>query len=390
MSLTALWLFAVLLSLFFFSLIYRDRAPVGWRWTSGLLALGALFFSPGRWLAHLAILWMYTQAPASLPRRLMPNRNHLPVKHYLAVADALFERGLLLWVGLLLLLMATYLGHQYQSQIRRVFQHPLVRGALALGVTAALAFVGFNLWLEVQFRQPHPVFYTDCHKVWGHRGHPEPPKIVENTIPSFQRAFDLGAPGVEMDVRYNPQRHEFYIGRYDRGPDTSPDQRLTLPEIFAAVGSRGYFWLDTKSIHYMTPEEARQAAQDMVQLLDRFGLRQRAIIESDTPENLAHFAQAGLHTSYWIFNIDEQAFPHTPWGLWRALVRIKRNYIRWGFSAISLDARFYTPMVQWMLKGARIHLFTVDDPEELRHWVRHNEVRVILTDTDRYDITTCP
>jgi len=57
MSLTILWLFAVLLSLFFFSLVYRERASVGWRWASGLLALGALLFPPGRWLAHLVTLW---------------------------------------------------------------------------------------------------------------------------------------------------------------------------------------------------------------------------------------------------------------------------------------------------------------------------------------------
>lgn len=390
MSLTTLWLLAILLSLLFFGLVQRHRATAGWRWASGVLALGALLFPLGRGLARLATRWMYTQAPVSLAQRVMASRKHLPLSHYLALTDALLKRGLLLWAGIVLLLLAVYLWKRYPAQRRRFLRHPLVLGTLGLVAGTVLAFVGFNIWLDLRFRQPHPVFYTDCHKVWGHRGHPEPPKIIENTIPSFRRAFDLGAPGVEMDVRYDPQRHEYYIGRYDRGPDIPPEQRLTLPEIFAAVGDRGYFWLDTKTIHYMTPAEAQQAAQDMAQLLDRFGLRQRAIIESDTPENLAYFAQAGLHTSYWIFNIDEQAVPHTPWGLWWTLVRIKRNYIRWGFSAISLDVRFYTPMVRWMLKDARIHLFTIDDLEDLHRWVKKDEVRVILTDTDRYDITACP
>jgi len=81
------------------------------------------------------------------------------------VADALLERGLLLWVGLLLLLMAAYLGSQYQSQIRRFLRHPLVRGGLLWGRRRCSTLSGSTSWLEVQFRQPHPVFYTDCRKV---------------------------------------------------------------------------------------------------------------------------------------------------------------------------------------------------------------------------------
>ena len=392
MYLWLLWALSALLGLLLFLLLRRAALSSKARLTGLFLAFGAWLFPLGRWLLERFIIWAYTNAPDAWARRWMPSRGHLPLKHYLHKADQLLARGLWAWTGLLLLallfliLSRREVRHAVASWLRKPFAWAPLSGALL----AVVLFFGYNLWLDLEFRQPHPVFYTDCHKVWGHRGHPEPPEIIENTIPSFQRAFDLGAPGVEMDVRYDAERHEYYIGRYDRGPDVPPDQRLTLEQIFTAVGDRGYFWLDTKTIHYMTPEEAQQAAQDMAQLLDRFGLRQRAIIESDTPENLVYFARAGLHTSYWIFNIDETAFPKTPWGLWWTLVRIKQNYIRGGFSAISLDVRFYTPLVRWMLKGARIHLFTIDDPEALRYWASHDEVRVILTDTARYDITTCP
>ncbi len=392
MFLFLLWLATVLTAGGLLLLVRRNPAQRGWRWAAGLLALASFGFPIARWLAHQAVRWLYTSAPPSLGQRLMPSRGLLPLAHYQQVADGLLERGLLWVLFLNLALLAAYGWTQrtVRQRVSRALRHPLILGPLGLLTGVALVFFGYNGWLEIQFRQPHPVFYTDCHKVWGHRGHPEPPDIIENTIPSFQRAFDLGAPGVEMDVRYDPERHQYYIGRYDRGADVPPEQRLTLEQIFSAVGDRGYFWLDTKTIRYMTPEEAQQAAQDMAQLLDRFGLRQKAIIESDTPENLQYFAQAGLHTSYWIFNIDESGFPTTPWDLWKALVRIKQNYIRGGFSAISMDVRFYTPMVQWMLKGARIHLFTINDEEALRYWSHRREVRVILTDTARYDIGTCP
>ncbi len=233
------------------------------------------------------------------------------------------------------------------------------------------------------------MFYTDCHKVWGHRGHPEPPKIVENTIPSYENAFNLGAPGIETDVLYDPDHREYYIGRYDRGALPTEGQRLTLDEVFLAVGDRGYFWLDTKTIHRMNAEEAKQAAQDMYDLLKRHNLLDRAIVESDTPQNLVYFARLGIHTSYWIFNIDETMFPKTPWALWKAMHRVQENYIHGGFSAISMDKHFYTPMVAWMLRGARIHLFTTHSRAEVKDLVRRSEVKVVLTDTTDYDVTTC-
>ncbi len=381
-----LWLIASLLGGLAWAL--SRRVPTQRR-RIGLAFWGLIWLYPLAYpLTHGIVRWLYQTNPAGLGDRLMASRARLPAAHYLSQADQALNLGLLGLTGMLLL----WLGIQVlQSDRGRAWLHtPVLRGLLGGTLALVFFFLGYNLWVEYQFRHPHPVFYNDCHKIWGHRGHPEPPDIPENTIASYTRAFDLGAPGVEMDVRYDVARHEYFIGRYDRGQAPPPGQRLTLAEVFAAVGDRGYFWLDTKTIHYLTPDQARQAATDMAQLLDQFGLRQRAIIESDTPENLVFFAQAGLHTSYWIFNIDEEAFPQTPWALWQALNRIKHHYIAGGFSAISLDQRFYTPMVAAMLGGARIHLFTVDDVGDLRRLVRRDEVKVILTDTTHYDITACP
>ncbi len=341
---------------------------------------------PATGVAAWAVGWLHGHGPAALADALMPSRGVLPAAHYQA---RVWRAGFWLVMGLggaygLAVLWAL------RARWARFWQHRKVqRGAWLLAGLVGL-FVAFNMWQHGRFLQPHPVFYTDCRKVWGHRGHPEPPDIPENTIASYRRAFDLGAPGVEMDVRYDPQRGEYFIGRYDRGQEPPPGQRLLLQQVLEAVGQRGYFWLDIKTIRYLSPDQARQAAHDLAALLDAYGARDRAIVESDRPENLAYFARAGLHTSYWIFNIDEDAFPRTPWGLWWALVQVKENYIRGGFSAISMDRRFYTPMVAWMLYGARVHLFTVDDEASLRALVRRPQVRVILTNTARYDITACP
>ena len=359
---------------------------VAWGWAA-LVAVYPL----GAAAARALVVWLYTAAPAGLAARVMPSRGVLPLAHYQDQAAGWLQvaAGALLLASAGAALMHMGRAVHLAARVRAWARRPWARAVAAGLGLVLLAFVGYNAWLHAQFVRPHPVFYTDCRKVWGHRGHPEPPEVPENTIASYARAFDLGAAGVEMDVRYDPERREYFIGRYDRGAAPPPGQRLRLDQVFAAVGTRGYFWLDIKTIGYLTPAQAQQAAADLAALLDRYDLRARAIVESDTPENLTYFAQAGLHTSYWIFNLDEDAFPRTPWGLWWALVQVKRNYIRGGFSAISMDRRFYTPLVAWMLQGARVHLFTVNEVRDLERLVAQEQVRVILTDTARYDIDAC-
>lgn len=349
-------------------------------WGGGLVLTMPLIHAAAR----MAITWLYERGPASLVHLLMPSRNLLPLSHYLAR----METGLKTFTGVVLLfaLGGTLYLVVSSPRWRHLISRPAFRYGLAALALPWLLAAGAFMGMELAYRMPHPVFYTGCPKIWGHRGHPQPPDIPENTIASFQQAFDLGAPGVEMDVVYLQEQRQFVIQR----PDREYPRRLTLEEVFEAVGTRGYFWLDIKTIRELTPEEAQQAARDLRALVDRFGLRERVIVESEDPNNLRSFVQAGLHTSYWIFNIDETEFPSSPWRLFWTLQEIRWNYIRGGFSAISMDLRFYTPEVARSLKGARIHLFTVNDPATLRALAQRDEVRIILTDTDLYHLVECP
>lgn len=353
-------------------------------WTRGLqIALVLLALYPLAYqLAQAGVTWLYLYGPEPWAQWWMPSRDVLPLTHYL---DRL-SRG----AGLALLLLALItvglsLGGILRARTARTLPLPSRRALQAIGVLLGL-LLALPLSQQLRFLAPHPVFYVGCRKVWGHRGHPQPPEIPENSIDSFRRAFDLGAAGVEMDVAYLPERREFLIHR----PDREYARRLTLQEVFQAVGNRGYFWLDIKTIRQLTPEQAQQAAQDLALLVDAFGLRKRVIVESDHPENLALFARQGLHTSYWIFNIDEDAYPPPGLPRWRALWQVRENYIRGGFSAISMDYRMYRPEVARALWGARIHLFTVNDSQRLRDLVNRSQIRVVLTDLPLFDITTCP
>ncbi len=359
----------------------RTRWPVRF---ARLLGLVVPAFPPARWAARSLVAWLYTRGPDALARALMPSRNALPLSHYLDKSEHLLRAGLVLaWVGSFFPLLVAALA---DPQVRAGLRRPRVRFALAvLGLALASPFLWFGA-LQIRFRMPHPVFYTDCRKVWGHRGHPEP-GIPENTLASFRNAFDLGAPGVEMDVFYLRETGRFLVGRKRAEAGGHP---LDLEQVFAQLGHRGRFWIDLKTVRNMTPQEARETAARLKALAERYHVEKRIIVESEHPENLRYFAQAGLHTSYWIFNVDREDLPQTTWEWVQALTEIQQNYVRGGFSAISMDYHYYRPIVARFLWGARIHLFTVNDEALLRHYVARDEVRIILTDGNYFHITACP
>ncbi len=378
----SLWLLAVLTSAF---LVWR--LEVAHPRSRGLrvvclLVVGLALYPLVRLAALAAVTWLYQQAPRPWADWLMPGRRALDLAYYHARARTFLTYGLMaLWGLIVFLAGAVPVGTHARAWLRARWPRA------AWGILALLGLLSAPLlWQQARFMAPHPVFYQGCRKVWGHRGHPQPPAIPENSIASFRRAFDLGAAGVEMDVAYLPERRTFIIHR----PDREYPQRLTLEDVFQAVGHRGYFWLDIKTIRTLPPEQARQAAQDLALLVDAFGLRDRVIVESDHPENLMAFARQGLHTSYWIFNIDEDAFPRSWPRLLQALWRIRETYIQGGFSAISMDHRFYRPAVARALWGARVHLFTVNDPQRLQDLIRREQVRVVLTDEPLFDLDGCP
>lgn len=382
---------AVLVPLLAWGRMHGRRHPRVW------LALQiTMAFTLGLWplwtyVVHAFLAWIHRGAAPRVLLGLMPGRRAFPLDHYAVQVDRLLlysMAGLVLLFLVVFGMLAAREGIWAEScrDLRRLAYRPVTGLVLVLELVLLVPALG-KTGLDLAFRfAPHPVFYTDCRKLWGHRGHPEPPRILEDTLPSFRRAFDLGAPGVEMDVAYDPDRDLFYIHRSDN-PAIPP---TPLETIFAALHNRGYFWVDLKTLHDAPPDVAKQAAQSMRRLLERYDLLDRVIVETDNPHNLRIMAHAGLHTSFWIFNMDEDQVPKAPFAYWWLVYTYKWHYVRGGFSAISLDRRFYTPTLAWALEGARIHLFTVDNMQDLRYLVRLPQVRVILTNTARYDISACP
>ncbi len=90
-------------------------------------------------------------------------------------------------------------------------------------------------------------------EIVAHRG--VPTEAPENTIPSFQRAIDLGADAVELDVRLTADQtpvvyHYFYLDEFsslsgpifqytfDQLPSTQPFSIPTLYEVLETIGGQ--------------------------------------------------------------------------------------------------------------------------------------------------------
>lgn len=229
--------------------------------------------------------------------------------------------------------------------------------------------------------KPDP-FYDGCLKVWAHRGYASEHEM--NSLESFRHAFDLGAAGVELDILYTPETARFMVAH--NLPSPSGEKRaLHLDELFEELGDKGYFWLDIKNLRELSRKDIVEAADSLHDLLDRYSLKDRAIVESKIAQGLASFSERKIFTSLWITpGRDDSWFDSRVKTL---LYRIR--FLRGRFSAFSMNYLNYTPYVQNSLGDVPVHLFTINDPDEIRKYQDKKNVRIILSDENHYSMDSC-
>lgn len=241
-------------------------------------------------------------------------------------------------------------------------------------------------YLEYQFRVWTPKsVYSNCRKVWGHRGYFKG-GLVQNSIESISKAFDLGAAGVEIDVFYDEQTSRFVVS-HDFPYNLKNGQLLTLKEVFEKTGNRGYFWLDFKNLGSLPPNVAETAAANLQHLLSELDLVDKAFVESKHLDNLTLVAQEGLYTSFWFpgHNIRTDHY----FSFLISLCRVK-SMLRCGeISAISMDYRQYAEVLHGtetrdLFPQMPIYLFTVNDRQTLSHLIEMENVKIVLSDEDYY------
>jgi glycerophosphoryl diester phosphodiesterase len=252
-------------------------------------------------------------------------------------------------------------------------------------VTACFLIVALAI-TDYQFRAISPdVIYSGCFKVWAHRGFFRD-GLEENSIDSFKKAFDLGAVGTELDIFYDLDL-DGYIVSHDYPYNLKNGRTLKLKDVLEKVGKRGYFWLDFKNLEVLSKKDAQKATLRMLDLLEKYNLTDKAIIESTNPINLSILSKSGLYTSYWV--MPETTREENFFKFWRDIYKMKFFFIYGNFSALSMNHYRFSENIERIFANIPVHLFTVNDKKRVKELVRKKNVKVILTDEKQFYLEKC-
>lgn len=117
-------------------------------------------------------------------------------------------------------------------------------------------------------------------------------KAVNTTERMKSLAVEL--PGFECDVYY-VRSGNFFDVHHDK--NASQHIRLdSLLDIYQARGMRSCIWLDLKNLRDSNKTEA---CNELVRLRDKYGLKNKLLIESNHPEFLQPFSDSGFFTVYY-------------------------------------------------------------------------------------------
>lgn len=170
---------------------------------------------------------------------------------------------------------------------------------IILYVTTPLVIIYFSLAYYVDQQLAKKDFsdsYNDCHKVWTARGL-YGDGIDQNSIESISTAFEQGAMGVEVDIRYDIELNDFIVS-HDYPYNKKNGKILPLSELFDATGDDHYFWLDYKGLRRLDESQTREAIQRLFAISAKNGLSQRIYVEGEAPVNIFRYRKAGFHTIY--------------------------------------------------------------------------------------------
>lgn len=128
-----------------------------------------------------------------------------------------------------------------------------------------------------------------------------PDKTWLHRVNSSERALLMAEKyeGLELDVTFDTLKSSFDIGH----PPT-PSIGLTLDDYFRKIPSikKHAFWLDFKNLR---EDNKLKALKNLLFIANKYGIKNRLIVESQNASSLNVFTNEGFYTSYYIpvFNL---------------------------------------------------------------------------------------
>ena len=242
--------------------------------------------------------------------------------------------------------------------------------------------------------------YNDCRKIWSSRGLYDQ-STPRNSYQSVIQAFAAGAPGVEIDIHYDPEMDRFVLSHAHPkiGPDGKRHYTLkngelqTLGELFKRTGKGHWFWLDFKNLDDLNDVQTQKAIARLRSIAPG-SLWARIYVEGNNPLKLKRYQNAGLHT---IFDTDPlpAGNPLSP-----LLLGAYKIAFAWGgFDAVGMnygkaDNPVYAPRTAKVLGNIPVFVYHIPDkPDILKTLLKDPQVRVMLVGRDvslnRFNLTAC-
>ncbi len=228
-----------------------------------------------------------------------------------------------------------------------------------------IVYFGLVFYVDMQLsKKDFSDSYNGCHKVWTARGL-YGNGIDQNSIESIGAAFEKGAEGVEVDVRYDKKMQDFIVS-HDYPYNKKNGKILKLSELFDAVGDNHYFWLDYKKLRYLNDEQTQQAIQRLFEISKKNNLKDRIYIENEAPVNLLKYRKAGLHTIF-----DTSPVPESRSFVSALMVNLYKMFFFFGDHSVmamnygELDDPIYGEHTRERLKNVPVFLYHLPVDEVL-------------------------
>jgi hypothetical protein len=237
---------------------------------------------------------------------------------------------------------------------------------LALFALLALGFFSYRYYAGTASTQA-ALFDQEENKLWLHRIYDH--KRANALLPDYS--------GLETDIIYDSARNVFDI----RHNEADEYQYRTLDDFWGNIehASDYYYWLDFKNVDQHNLESSKTR---LTQLIQKHGLMNRVIVESWRTKELNEFAQAGIHTSYWIphFDIDDNQLCQ------EKADEIRDRLFKYDLNALSAHYRM-VPFLEKHFSDCNVHIWTngllhKKDKNEINALSQKPNIKVILVDLD--------
>lgn len=245
--------------------------------------------------------------------------------------------------------------------------------AFVLVVIGALYFID-NRYGRLEIETHH--FYDDANqKAWAHGGFPKTP--TDNPITAFQNALENGAPGIELDIVYDPETKHFLVTGMAPQPE---NETLRLQTVLSKLGEKTHYWLSFKNLADLDFADAAKAAQFITAMVTKYSSRPLVMVESTSAAYLGLFKNRGIHTTL-LTSFD----PKSSW-LMHQFETLKLKYLlgKNGITAASFAPEQFDPVLANQLPHTDIYLLTTNQLAKVREFAASSNVKIILTDKDFY------